>query len=48
MGGGGGGGCNWAIGQNYFVSLQPCGKYLVYSLFEQLIATITTKKVHIN
>jgi hypothetical protein len=32
----------WAVGQNYFASWHPCGKYLVWGLFERHIDTIRT------
>ena len=35
----------WAVGQNYFASWHPCGKYLICGLFERNYRYITTKKV---
>jgi hypothetical protein len=34
----------WAVGQNYFASWHPCGKYLVWGLFERHIGTSLPKK----
>jgi hypothetical protein len=34
----------WAVGQNYFASWDPCGKYLVWGLFERHIGTSLPKK----
>ena len=34
----------WAVGQNYFASWHPCGKYLVWGLFERYIGTSLPKK----
>jgi hypothetical protein len=38
----------WAVGQNYFASFvaswHPCGKYLVWGLFERHIGTLLLKK----